>query len=293
MKTNHSMVVALAWSLTACASQQTSSQLETAREQYQAARRGPAAQFELAALADARQALLRAEAVHADDPGSYEEKSLAYIASHRAQIAAAKGETAEAEHQVQLAKERQEQYEQALLAAQRAALQETDEQLEQEKRARLEAERRAQAALASLRESADVRMDERGTVLTLNGSVLFATAKSDLLPSARTRLDQVAASLAEMDSDATFTVEGHTDSRGSDEFNQSLSRERAQSVANYLVSHGVDRSRVEIEGRGESHPIAPNDSAEGRANNRRVEIVIRDPDQAPTGPQSGIPDDRH
>jgi outer membrane protein OmpA-like peptidoglycan-associated protein len=207
---------------------------------------------------------------------------------------------AEAELAVQRAKERHDEYERALLAAQQNALEQNSKTLEQERAARLEAEKRAQAALASLRESANVREDERGTVLTLNGSVLFATAKSDLLSSARERLDSVARALVDLDSDVKFRIEGHTDSRGTEQYNEQLSRERAQSVADYLVSRQLEQSRIDTVGLGESQPIASNDTPEGRANNRRVEIVIQDPDRMGKKPQgelssaaqSGIPNDR-
>lgn len=261
----------------ACGSAQTSSQLETARADYHMAKSGPASRLELVALAEAEEALKRAEAAHADDPGSHAERSLAYVASGRARIAMAKAGEAEAKLAIERAKAHHDAYERALLAAQRNALEQTSKNLEQEREARLNAEKREQAALASLRESTSVRQDERGMVLTLSGSVLFETAKSELLPSARDRLGAIARSLADLDSDVNFTIEGHTDSRGTEQYNEQLSRERAQSVADYLVSHQLDRSRIEIVGLGESRPIASNDTPEGRANNRRVEIVISDP----------------
>lgn len=281
--------------LAACASEQASSQLKTARSDYREAKNSPASQLELVALDEAQQALEKAEAAHAEDPGSYQEKSLAYVASHRARIAMAKAGEADAKLTVQEAQERHQQYQTALLEAQRAALEHTSKDLEQERRARLEAEKRTAAAMASLEELGRVQQDDRGTVLTLSGSVLFATGESELLPTARQRLDSVAQSLADFDSDVTFKIEGHTDSRGTDEFNQELSRKRAQSVADYLVSRGVDQSRIQTVGMGESQPVTTNDTPEGRANNRRVEIVIQDPDQLRNPmpqDQSGIPDDR-
>jgi outer membrane protein OmpA-like peptidoglycan-associated protein len=70
-------------------------------------------------------------------------------------------------------------------------------------------------------------------------------------------------------------VEGHTDSQGSASFNQDLSHRRAESVRLYLVSHGIAADRVTSEGLGLTRPIADNTSAEGRANNRRVEIIVQ------------------
>ena len=74
---------------------------------------------------------------------------------------------------------------------------------------------------------------------------------------------------------ARFTVEGHTDSNGSHDYNQSLSERRAQSVKNYLVSKGVSSSRLSAVGKGESYPTASNDTREGRAENRRVNVLAR------------------
>ncbi len=75
---------------------------------------------------------------------------------------------------------------------------------------------------------------------------------------------------------------GHTDSQGSDEFNLELSRKRSEAVRTYLTSHGIDSNGVVSEGAGEDQPVADNNTPEGRANNRRVEIVLEDqPGKAP------------
>ncbi len=75
-----------------------------------------------------------------------------------------------------------------------------------------------------------------------------------------------------------IAVEGHTDSRGAAERNERLSQERASSVREYLIARGVDPAKIRAEGRGEGEPVATNDTLEGRAENRRVEIVIRSAD---------------
>jgi OOP family OmpA-OmpF porin len=72
-----------------------------------------------------------------------------------------------------------------------------------------------------------------------------------------------------------IVVEGHTDSVGTDQYNLGLSRRRAETVQTYLVDHGVARSRITAEGMGESKPVASNDSADGRAQNRRVELHLK------------------
>jgi outer membrane protein OmpA-like peptidoglycan-associated protein len=112
-------------------------------------------------------------------------------------------------------------------------------------------------------------------VITLSGSVLFATAKSDLLPTAQLKLNEVADVLTKQDPDSKLVVEGHTDSQGGAAYNQELSQRRAQSVREYLVSRGIAADRVTAQGFGPTRAIADNASAEGRANNRRVEIVVQ------------------
>jgi outer membrane protein OmpA-like peptidoglycan-associated protein len=86
-------------------------------------------------------------------------------------------------------------------------------------------------------------------------------------------LDTVAATLGEYNK-TVIEVAGHTDSVGSDTYNQQLSERRANGVAAYLSGHGVDRTRIVTIGAGELHPVATNDTDEGRAQNRRVEITI-------------------
>ena len=112
-------------------------------------------------------------------------------------------------------------------------------------------------------------------VITLSGSVLFQSAKSDLLPGAQVKLNDVAAALTKEDPDSKMIVEGHTDSQGAASFNQDLSQHRADSVRTYLISRGISSDRITAQGLGAGRPIADNASPEGRANNRRVEIVVQ------------------
>ena len=158
-------------------------------------------------------------------------------------------------------------------AARQLAL--TGKALEEEKAARLKAEEDAAAALESLRKIAKIKEEARGKVITLDGAVLFATGKSQLLPIAQRALGRVAVVLKqEADAGKRVVIEGHTDSRGSNVSNQRLSKRRAESVRNYLIGQGVDSANLGAVGKGESNPIADNGSPEGRANNRRVEIII-------------------
>jgi outer membrane protein OmpA-like peptidoglycan-associated protein len=105
------------------------------------------------------------------------------------------------------------------------------------------------------------------------GDLLFETGKSDLKGGASSNLNKLAAFLNEYP-DRSVLIEGHTDNVGSDETNFNLSQRRANSVQSYLVGRGVAASRLATSGLGEGSPVAGNDSATGRQQNRRVEIII-------------------
>jgi outer membrane protein OmpA-like peptidoglycan-associated protein len=133
-----------------------------------------------------------------------------------------------------------------------------------------QSEENARAQLRDLQ----AKETERGLVLTL-GNVLFDTANASLKPGAFLILDRLAGFL-KTSPGTRIIVEGHADSRGADEYNQTLSQRRAQSVAEGLASRGVGADRVNMVGRGKRYPVASNDTAEGRQDNRRVEIVFSD-----------------
>lgn len=118
----------------------------------------------------------------------------------------------------------------------------------------------------------NAKATDRGLVITL-GDLLFATGKSELRGGASSHLGRLAAFLAQYQ-DRSVTIEGHTDSVGSDETNQSLSERRAQSVKTYLVGQGIQPGRIEASGLGEGSPVAGNESSTGRQQNRRVEVII-------------------
>jgi outer membrane protein OmpA-like peptidoglycan-associated protein len=160
-------------------------------------------------------------------------------------------------------------------SAQAKEIEKTAEQLEAEKQARATAEARLAGAMKDLATIAAVREESRGLVITLSGSILFASNKYALLNTAKTKLDQVAEALKAQESDRRMVVEGHTDSQGSDRINQPLSLNRARAVRDYLVSRGVDGNKITAIGMGSSQPLVDNRNAENRANNRRVEIIIQ------------------
>jgi outer membrane protein OmpA-like peptidoglycan-associated protein len=143
------------------------------------------------------------------------------------------------------------------------------------------------AAASSAAQSAELQrqIDElqakdtdRGLVLTL-GDVLFETGKAQLKSGATGNLNTLVMFLNNYPN-RTVLIEGYTDSVGSDDYNQGLSSRRAESVQAYLVGQGIDRGRLTASGLGESAPVADNESATGRQMNRRVEVIISNPDLA-------------
>jgi outer membrane protein OmpA-like peptidoglycan-associated protein len=158
------------------------------------------------------------------------------------------------------------------LRARERELAQREAQLMQAQQAQQKSEQRAEEAMQRLAEIAQVQQSQANTIITLTGEVLFETDQATLLPQARQRLGQVANALKASPHEE-IVIEGHTDNQGSPEHNQQLSQERANSVRAFLESQGVP-GRIEAVGRGETEPIADNTSPEGRALNRRVEIIM-------------------
>jgi outer membrane protein OmpA-like peptidoglycan-associated protein len=132
-----------------------------------------------------------------------------------------------------------------------------------------------EAKLRQRLEGTGVSVTRMGDNITLNmpSNITFALNSSDLNAQFFNALDGVSMVLKEYDK-TVIEVAGHTDSSGSDQYNQALSERRAQAVAGYLSSHGVKTQRLITIGAGEGHPVASNDTETGRAQNRRVEMTI-------------------
>ncbi|MYN11838.1 OmpA family protein [Pusillimonas sp. TS35] len=111
------------------------------------------------------------------------------------------------------------------------------------------------------------------TKVVLNADTFFDFDKSTIKPEGRQILDQVAAQVSNMNLE-TLIATGHTDSIGTEKYNQGLSERRANAVKTYLVGKGIPADRIYAEGKGETQPVASNKTREGRAQNRRVEIEI-------------------
>jgi len=127
-------------------------------------------------------------------------------------------------------------------------------------------------ALQAQIEELNAKATDRGLVVTL-GDLLFATGKSELRGGAARNLSKLAAFLDE-NKDRSVMIEGYTDSVGSEDYNMGLSQRRADSVKAYLVNAGIASSRLLAAGKGEASPVAGNDTASGRQQNRRVEVII-------------------
>lgn len=280
MKTNRLLfLAACAGVLGGCAAT-LPSELVNAREAYRRASTGPAAQVSPAEVHVAAVALAKAEKSFVDNEGSYQTRDLAYVAQRKAELAevtasiateqksqaASKDEFVDAQGRI-VTRTKQD------LATSEQIGAATAQALSAEQAARVAADQRAADAQAALAKLAAVKEDARGLIITLSGSVLFASNQSALLPAAQERLSQVADVLL-ANRERNVTVEGHTDSRGSDSANMTLSQGRADSVRSFLVQRGYEPDRMKAMGLGEGRPVADNESAEGRANNRRVEIII-------------------
>jgi outer membrane protein OmpA-like peptidoglycan-associated protein len=280
-------------------------ELVNARSAYRIASEGPAEQLAPVELHKAQEALKLAEESFLKEPDSYKTKDLAYVAQRKSEKAGAlgamaadkasrdKSNVAFQKKQTEIVKQGKQDLsdsEKRTTAAQaeldkQAAIKEakdkSDAELQKQqaeivaqgKQDLRDSEQRTADARAELARLGVVKEEERGLVVTLSGSVLFRSAKSTLLPSAQVKLDQVAKALLSV-RERNLIVEGHTDSQGSESYNQGLSQRRADAVRDYLVQRGYPADRIQARGKGKGSPIADNASPEGRANNRRVEIVI-------------------
>lgn len=224
-----------------------------------------------AAKAEAERVKLEAERMRAD----------AELSKARAEVAKAEAEKAEraaAEERVRR-EEATRQAEAAQLAAkvrEEAALLETERARAETARAKSERDAALQKLYVSLSEILDTKRETRGFIVNL-GDVLFDTGRASLKPAAREKLSKLAGILLAYPGLLTLEVEGHTDSVGSDELNNKLSQNRAQSVGDYLTTAGVKSERVKaVRGFGKTKPVASNGTSAGRQMNRRVEVVIDD-----------------
>lgn len=208
--------------------------------------------------------------------------SLAPVALKEAEVAVKTAEQptkdkALAEHRMRLAESRVEiakaRAQSRYNEDQRSALSENRETARLDSRTQ-EADRAREKNQDLRQQIADLnaRPTDRGLVMTL-GDVLFATGKAELMGGAASNLDKLAGFLQHYP-ERTVEIEGHTDNVGSADLNRGLSQRRADTVKTYLVQKGVESNRLSTSGKGFDSPVGSNDSAAGRQQNRRVEIII-------------------
>lgn len=280
-----SSIVALLLAACATTSPESESALDQARAAVQKLEAQPmASQNAGKALQDARDALGQAEAAEKAHRPPEEVIHLSYLARREADI----GEAVLAEQasrsamaQAQAQRERvllDARERDAALARQQAAQSQQQAQMSQQQaqmsaQQAQEAQQQARDAQQQL-EALQAKQTERGMILTL-GNVLFDTNMDTLKPGA----DEIVSRLSQFlqkHPEVKVRIEGHTDSTGSDDYNQSLSQRRADAVAMALEHRGIPSSQIQAVGRGKSLPVAGNDTSAGRQQNRRVEIIFSD-----------------
>jgi len=259
--------------LVGCGASIPPTELVNARQAYQHAKAGKAAQLVPAELHKAEAALAIAEKAFLDDPSSFKTRDLSYIADRKAKMADALAITTAENAATEKANKEYQEAQAQIVKNTKADLATSEREAALKTEQLAVAEKKAADAQAALAKLAAVKEEARGLVITLSGSVLFASGKSALLPAAQDRLNQVSEALMTT-KERKLTVEGHTDAQGSNSSNQVLSQKRADAVRSYLISRGYPGALIQAQGIGEDRPVADNANSEGRANNRRVEIVV-------------------
>jgi outer membrane protein OmpA-like peptidoglycan-associated protein len=245
-------------------------ELETARAVVPQVESSPRAGVAATNVAEARKALDRANKLvdSGGKVGDIEFESM--VASRNAEIANEKILTAQAQEEI----EKGTAERQAVLIQARDA--EARRRQQQAQNAQQQAELAEHRASTLEQELSDLRAKktDRGMVLTL-GDVLFDTGMATLKPGAYNTIDRLASVLKEAP-DRKVMIEGHTDSVGGDDYNRQLSERRAAAVQTALLERGVSSNQITAVGKGETFPVASNDNAAGRQQNRRVEMVFTD-----------------
>jgi len=253
--------------------------LADARADFYQARDGVAGRMDPTDVHEADLALQRAERAWERAPDDPTTVDLAVVADRKALLAESTAATLQAQADTQVATARLEALKTQRLSQTQQALGATQMQLEQQQLSAQQQQQELQEAEAKLKDARDtiariasVKEDQRGMVITLPSEVLFKTGKSDLRPAAMAKLDEIAGALETYEQPTT--VYGYTDNVGAHDMNMLLSQKRAQAVRDYLVSKGVPRDLITAVGKGPDDPVADNTSIEGRALNRRVELVV-------------------
>jgi outer membrane protein OmpA-like peptidoglycan-associated protein len=229
--------------------------------------------------AEGREAKARADAESESKRRQEADEARAQAEAAKAEAERLRQDAEKAAAEAAIAREEAEKARAAALAEQQSAI-------EQRQAAQADAEKARQAAAKAESEKADLRAQllgqlnsilqtrdsARGLIVSMS-DVLFDTGSSTLKSGAREKLAKISGILL-AHSGLTLQIEGHTDSVGSDDFNQQLSERRADSVRDFLAEQGVSLSAISARGFGKTQPVASNDTSEGRQRNRRVELVV-------------------
>jgi outer membrane protein OmpA-like peptidoglycan-associated protein len=268
-------------------------QLEKARMAYQQAQADPNVQkYAASRLAEAQKAVQGAErAKDLDDM-----QQLSYVAERKAEIASLAGATGKAEQDAQLLgketsaivmQKRERELKAARLDAEQARAAAEARARDAEAKAREADQARAHtvAAVAAreaeqakttalTKELADLKAKQTdlGIVLTV-GDVLFASGKADVALGAQRHIDKLAEFLNK-NPNRNLLIEGHTDNTGGEDLNIKLSQQRAEAVRDLLIARGVSPQRITTRGYGPKYPLVSNDSAAGRQQNRRIDVLV-------------------
>jgi outer membrane protein OmpA-like peptidoglycan-associated protein len=251
--------------------------IERQEEEYVARATQAAAEREADAVARAqseaqRRAQAEAERIAAERRGADAERAAAAATREKAEAEAARIAAERAKAQAERAAQKLAQ-ERAAAEAARAASEASAQQARQAAdQAELEKARLRARLQQQLNVILETRESARGLIVNVS-DVLFDTGRHTLKPGARETLARVAGILLAYP-DLTLEVDGHTDSVGQEDYNQDLSERRADSVRAFLVSQGIPTRAVTAIGYGEAQPVASNDTAAGRQQNRRVELVV-------------------
>lgn len=210
---------------------------------------------------EAREAVEKLRGMYEDDADDAEFSHQQYIAEKKIEIAKETVAMKKAEKTVANSESRRKDL---MLESERQQVRDAEEKVAKMSARAQELEQQVQ--------DLETKETDRGMVLTLE-NLLFETGEATLQSGSRRTIQKVADFLNEYP-DRSILIEGFTDSTGEESFNQQLSERRAQSVKDELTRNGVDSSRVRTEGYGEAYPVASNDTAAGRQQNRRVEVVV-------------------
>ena len=276
-KYNFAIATAVAAVLLGCSAEAPrTDDLAMARTAVQQVESSPdAGKYAAAEVSAAHDALLEADRLVEKKKPRADIDQAAYLAKRHADVATEQISRGQAEQQTADAEAARQRVVLQAREQEATAARSQAEAATQRAQQSAETAQRTVADLAQQLRDLQAKQTDRGLVLTL-GDVLFDTGQATLKPGAASTIDRLAVFLNQAP-ERSVVIEGHTDSMGSDSFNLTLSESRANSVKAALVAKGIQADRIVAVGKGEGVPVASNDNAAGRQQNRRVEIVVSNP----------------